>query len=62
MDAFEFLLSKISDEIQSLEYNIARGSAKDYAEYQSLCGKLRGLLTAEEIVKDLQTKMEETDE
>ena len=62
MDVVEFLLSKISEEVQSLEYNIARGSAKDYAEYQHLCGKLRGLLTVEDIVKDLQKRMEENDE
>lgn len=62
MDAFEFLLSKISEEVQSLEYNVARGAAKDYAEYQNLCGKLRGLLVAEEIIKDLQKRTEDTDE
>lgn len=62
MDAFEFLLTKISDEVKSLEYNIARGSAKDYADYQHLCGKLRGLLVAEDLIKDLQKKVEDNDE
>lgn len=62
MNELEYLLNKISEEISSLEYNIARGSAKDYAEYQHLCGKLRGLLTAEDIVKDLQKRMEDNDE
>ena len=62
MNELEYLLNKISEEIKSIEYNIARGSAKDYAEYQHLCGKLRGLLVAEDLIKDLQKRMEENDE
>ena len=62
MTELEYLLNKISEEIKGMEYNIARGSAKDYAEYQHLCGKLRGLLVAEDLIKDLQKRMEENDE
>ena len=62
MDAVEFLLTKIGEEVKSLEYNIARGNAKDYAEYQHLCGKVRGLLIAEDLITDLQKRMEENDE
>ena len=62
MEALEYLLNKLSEEVKSLEYNIARGSAKDYAEYQHLCGKLRGLLVAEDLIKDLQKRMEDNDE
>ena len=62
MTEFEYLLNKISEEVKSIEYNIARGSAKDYAEYQHLCGKLRGLLVAEDLIKDLQKRMEDNDE
>lgn len=62
MDAFDYLLTKLSEEIKSIEYNIARGSAKDYAEYQHLCGKVRGLLVAEDLITDLQKKMENNDE
>ena len=62
MNELEYLLNKISEEVKSIEYNIARGSAKDYAEYQHLCGKLRGLLVAEDLIKDLQKRMEENDE
>ena len=62
MNELEYLLNKISEEVKSIEYNIARGSAKDYAEYQHLCGKLRGLLVAEDLIKDLQKRMEDNDE
>lgn len=62
MEMLEYLLTKISEEVKSLEYNIARGSAKDYADYQNLCGRLRGLLIVEELVTDLQKRMEENNE
>ena len=62
MEALDFLLNKIGEEVKSLEYNIARGNAKDYAEYQHLCGKVRGLLIAEDLITDLQKRMEENDE
>ena len=62
MDELDYLLSKISEEVKSIEETVARGSAKDYADYQHLCGKLRGLLIAEGIITDLQKRMEENDE
>lgn len=62
MTELEYLLNEINEEVKSIEYNIARGSAKDYAEYQHLCGKLRGLLVAEDLIKDLQKRMEDNDE
>ena len=62
MEELQFLLTRISEEIKHLEFNIGRGVAEDYAEYQHLCGKVRGLLIAEDLITDLQKKMEENDE
>lgn len=62
MPELDYILTKISDEIESLQLNVSRGSAKDYAEYQHLCGKVRGLLVAEDLIKDLQKRMEQNDE
>jgi hypothetical protein len=62
MTEVEYVLSKIKDEVKNMEYDIARGTAKDYAEYQYLCGKLRGLLVAEDIIKALKERMEKDDE
>jgi hypothetical protein len=58
----EYLLTNISEEITQIETNVARGAAKDYAEYQYLCGKIRGLLVAEDIIKALQDRLEKDDE
>lgn len=62
MTELDYVINKISDEIKSLEYSVARGSAKDFGEYQHLCGKIRGLLVAEEIVKALKERLENSDE
>lgn len=62
MDAFDLLLSKIGEEIQQIQTDLGRGSAKDHAEYQYQCGKVRGLLTAEGHILDLKKRMEDSDE
>lgn len=62
MDAFDYLLTKISDEVQQIQTDLGRGSAKDHAEYQYQCGKVRGLLTAEGHILDLKKRMEDSDE
>ena len=38
------------------------GGAKDFAEYRHVCGVIRGLTHAEQLVKDLVQKMEYSDE
>ena len=38
------------------------GGAKDFAEYRHICGVIRGLTHAEQIVKDLVQKMEYSDD
>lgn len=62
MTELEYLLKQINAEIEGLNVNLGRGSAKDYAEYQFLCGKIRGLLVAEDIIKALKERLEKDDE
>jgi hypothetical protein len=38
------------------------GGAKDFAEYRHICGVIRGLTHAEQLVKDLVQKMEHSDD
>jgi hypothetical protein len=52
-------IKKDADPIQNA---LLTGQAKDYAEYRHLCGVLRGLATAESILKDLVQKLENDDE
>lgn len=46
MDAMEYLNKKIDEQRQMLIGALAQGSAKDFAEYQNMCGKIQGLNTA----------------
>jgi hypothetical protein len=58
-------LSVIRSELDKLKQDqvafIANGGAKDFAEYRHICGIIRGLTHADEIVKDLVQRID-TDE
>lgn len=41
---------------------LATGRAADYAEYRHVCGIIRGLNSAEQIIKDLVQRLEQNDE
>ncbi len=62
MDAFDYLSSQLREELEAVKESLAAGSAKDYAEYQHLCGKIRGLLTAQSKLNDLKERMDNSDE
>jgi ribosomal protein L17 len=44
------------------EDHITYGRAADHAEYRHVCGVIRGLTLAENIVNDLVQKMEKSDD
>lgn len=48
--------------MEVIKESLVAGAAKDYAEYQNLCGKYRGLLTAQSNLNDLKERMEKDDE
>jgi hypothetical protein len=60
------LLTHIAAEIDKLRSDQAvflnGGGAKDFAEYRHVCGIIRGLSHAEQLVKNLVQKMEHSDE
>ena len=58
----ELALKKIEDERKTIVENLADGVAKDYAEYQNLCGVIRGLLTAQREINDLLRKLKVDDD
>ena len=62
MDAFDYLSSQLREEMDAVKESLAAGSAKDYAEYQHLCGKIRGLLVAQSKLNDLKERMEDSNE
>ena len=60
--AFGYLASEI-DKLRGDQITfLAGGGAKDFAEYRHVCGVIRGLTHAEQLVKDLVQKMEYSDE
>lgn len=58
----EYLTKKYEDEIKVLQESLGAGAAKDYAEYQNLCGVIRGLLTAQREINDLLRKVKDYDD
>jgi len=62
MDAFEVITFQINEQIQNVNEAITSGRPDTFDEYKRLCGEVRGLLFARDIVKDLKNKMENSDD
>ncbi len=60
--AFEILLKQVRDKRDQIVEAVANNAAKDFADYQKLCGEIRGLSLAEGFILDLAKKMEYSDE
>lgn len=58
----EVLVEQVRDKRQQIVDAVASNAAKDYAEYQKLCGEIRGLSLAEGYILDLMKKMEFSDD
>lgn len=62
MDFVTALSNKIDAQKQMLISAMAHGSAKDFADYQYMCGRVRGLADAQVELTDLSQTLKETDE
>lgn len=56
------LVQKLDDKISQIQDALGSGSAKDFADYKSMVGEIKGLLTARLNVLDLQKNLEESDD
>jgi hypothetical protein len=56
------LFQKLSEKVTDLEDSLGSGVAKDYAEYQNVCGQIKGLLAAQMEINDLKYRLENSDE
>ena len=56
----EYLLVQLRGKQEDTKNYLSSGQAKDYAEYRQLCGLIRGLESAEQLIIDL-AKRRETD-
>jgi hypothetical protein len=62
MDAFDVLVQELDKDLVQKRDWVASGQAKDFADYQRMCGEIHGLLIARQEVLDLKQKMERSDE
>lgn len=58
----EYVDSKLNERRKQIEETLASGVAKDYAEYQRLCGVISGLDFATQVILDLAKRLEKDDE
>ena len=56
------LVEKIRVDMNDLCDTLASGRVKSFEDYRYTCGILRGLAVAEEAIKDLAKRNEESDE
>ena len=57
-----FIASKLDERRRELEEFLGQGAAKDYPDYQKLCGTIHGLDTAREIILDHAKRLEIEDD
>jgi hypothetical protein len=60
--ALSYLLKEIDKLREDQSVFLNGGGAKDFAEYRHVCGVIRGLTHAEQLVKDLAKKLEYSDD
>ena len=60
------LLAHVANEIEKLKeeqaFHVSNGRAADIEEYRTVCGVIRGLNLAENVINDLVQKMEKSDD
>ena len=62
MTTLEYLTKQIHDEQSRITEALAEGKAKDFTQYREMCGVLRGLTIAHNLVAELAERIEESDE
>lgn len=62
MEPLDVLVIELDKSIAQKRDWVASGQAKDFAEYQRMCGEIHGLLIARQEITDLKQKMENSDE
>jgi len=60
--SLEYVQRELETQCANYTESLSNGTAHDYAEYQHVCGMVRGLRTAIAIITDLATRMETEDE
>jgi hypothetical protein len=59
---FQIILKEIEERREYVAKALIEGSAKEYSEYRSMCGEIRGLSLAHQTVTDLVRKLEKEED
>lgn len=59
--AFSVVMKEIEEKRESVAQALISGAAKDFPEYKSMTGEIRGLSLAHSFINDLVRKMEQSD-
>lgn len=55
---FSPIRKMLRDRMNDITDDVATGTARDFAQYRHLCGKIEGLAEAERIILDLEAQYE----
>lgn len=58
----DLLVQDIDNKVDQLQDALGSFAAKDFAEYNKMCGEIKGLLTARQYMTDLTRNLEHSDE
>ena len=56
------VVQQLDEKVGRLQEAVGAGAAKDFSEYQKMCGEVQGLLTARLYITDLRKALENSDE
>lgn len=56
------VVQQLDEKVGRLQEAVGAGSAKDFSEYQKMCGEIQGLLSARLFITDLRKTMEHSDD
>jgi hypothetical protein len=56
------VVQQLDEKVGRLQEAVGGGAAKDFSEYQKMCGEVQGLLTARLYITDLRKALENSDE
>jgi hypothetical protein len=56
------LVAQLDSRINQIQEALGNGAPKDFPEYKSMCGEVKGLLTARLNIKDLLDKLKDPED
>jgi hypothetical protein len=60
--AFSVVIKELEERRDAIAQALISGAAKDFPEYKSMCGEIRGLSVAHSFITDLVRRLENDDE